>query len=405
MTKFEKRRDGLYTLPGGNGAALSIGDPSGAKVTPRLRSEKWAGSKWGSCWLELACRDVEPGVAAEKLKAIKGKDAIEIEAVRTDKKGKRTDEVHRLLSETNEWDIYWPAVKDMPRDEVFHGGVRYYRIEFSVASSPGTVWEPQPFLTQQQIDAGYYRPDNVNNSYAIYGPISGDYLRADRTPIELRQTGKLAHYYRSKFVAANGDWTWCLDLLDATASIMAVLIPADFVDAANQNAAGELDPNFGYETGGASTGGAYDLGIIVLTSPRTAAAGDSIVSASVYSAYASGVSLCQLGVYDDSTNRLSQGTQTIGASLAWYTATLSGSMSAGVKYYPAYIVNHAGWRYDSGTTNCRNYRSGNTLPDTWTSGTVDSVARHSLYATYAVAAVGNPARWFFNNIILKRRYA
>jgi hypothetical protein len=250
MSKITKTRDGLYRLDGGNGAAVSIGDPSGAKVRPRIHAEKWSGSRWGSCWLALAARDVEPDVAAEKVKAIKGKDALEFECVRTHKGGGKTGEVHRIVAGSTEWDIFWPAVRDVPRVEEWHGGKRYYLFPFDRAEAPGVTWYFQPPLTQAELDDGAFRPANVVNSYAIYGSISGNILRRDGTLIEARETGKLAHYYRSRFYVGDA-MIWCFDRVGP--GVMDVLVPADELDDADQNATALLDPTFGYTSYGAST--------------------------------------------------------------------------------------------------------------------------------------------------------
>jgi hypothetical protein len=391
MSKITKQRDGLWEMDGGHGARVSIGDPSGVKVSPRVHAEKWA-------------RDVAPDVAAEKLKMIKGVDALEIETVRTHKGGKKKGEIHRLLAGSTEWDIYWPAVKDMPRDEGWAGGVRYYRIVFSVDQSPGTVWHPQPALTQAEIDLGFFRPDNVVNSYSIYGPISGNYLRRDGTLIEARETGKLAHYYRSKFTVQNGDWTWCLDVLDTATATMNVLIPADFVDAADQNGSGELDPTFGYTTAG-GTRGQVVVDQLDATGPFTGAAG-TITSISAYIAEQSTSSRVTFGLYTDSggapSSRVVDTAEVNPGTVGWHTSNTDTAAAITATSY--WLAIHCGGQqtdlyFDSGAPASGKYikyRTGVTYVAGETPasfGAPSSLTDYvrSLYATYTAAAAGHPA--------------
>ena len=62
------------------------------------------------------------------------------------------------------------------------------------------VWYYQPALTQEEIDEGCVRPDNVVGSYAVY--------HATKKNNEYT-TGKVCHVYRPKAIDANGDEVWC----------------------------------------------------------------------------------------------------------------------------------------------------------------------------------------------------
>ena len=65
-------------------------------------------------------------------------------------------------------------------------------------------WFKQPPLTQQEIDEGASRPENVVNSYAVYHKTLKDHV-VGQTNYE---TGKAFHRYRPQAVDANGSFVW-----------------------------------------------------------------------------------------------------------------------------------------------------------------------------------------------------
>lgn len=274
MNGITKQRDGQWGFDGGHGCAVLIGRPdrSPVRVLPAIRAEKWAGSRWGSCWLDLIARDVAPDVAAERIVTLPATanraacEALEIQAVRG-KGSARRSEVHRIAAGSTEWDIEWQTFADVPA-----GGA----VEFDLTLSAGAVAHHQPALTQAEIDAGADRPENVVNSYAIYGPVGGNYARSDGTLIEARETGKLAHLYRPVCIAADGSWAWASQAIDN--GVLRITLPMEWLAAAAFPVT--LDPTFGFTSVGASNGIGGN-GYVVANNHATTEAG-SVTSISLY---------------------------------------------------------------------------------------------------------------------------
>ena len=77
---------------------------------------------------------------------------------------------------------------------------------YSTIDSTGLEFYKQLPLTQEEIDEGANRPENVVNSYAVYYSQSGDYSALGGYNF---RAGKAFHIYRVKAVDADGQWIWC----------------------------------------------------------------------------------------------------------------------------------------------------------------------------------------------------
>ena len=104
----------------------------------------------------------------------------------------------------------------------------------------------QPELTQQEIDKGRFRPENVVGSYAVYHKIKKDHILDQKN----YATGKAFHIYRPWITDAKNDGVW--GELSYINTILSVVIPQSFLDNALYPV--KVDPTFGYTTIGASTG-------------------------------------------------------------------------------------------------------------------------------------------------------
>lgn len=102
-------------------------------------------------------------------------------------------------------------------------------------------------LTQEEIDEGADRPDNVINSYAVYHKTKGGMNRADGMEYK---TGKALHIYRLKATDANGNETWCDQNIDVENELFEAIVPQEFLEAAVYPVV--VDPTFGYTSIGAS---------------------------------------------------------------------------------------------------------------------------------------------------------
>lgn len=102
----------------------------------------------------------------------------------------------------------------------------------------------QQALTPEEIKDGYYRPENVINSYAVYH----SYLRDNEY-----LTGKAFHIYRPKLIDSMGLESWCNINIDTKTNLMSISWDRSFMDNAIYPVI--LDPSFGYTSIGASAGG------------------------------------------------------------------------------------------------------------------------------------------------------
>lgn len=99
----------------------------------------------------------------------------------------------------------------------------------------------QPALTQQEIDDGSSRPENVVGSYAVYHKTKGGMNRIDGMEYKV---GKAFHIYRPKVTDANGVETWGELNIDEQNGLLSVTIDQAWLDTAVYPIL--VDPTFGY---------------------------------------------------------------------------------------------------------------------------------------------------------------
>lgn len=100
-------------------------------------------------------------------------------------------------------------------------------VEFDIKTK-GLKFYYQPELTQQEIDEGANRPENVIGSYAVYH----ESKQGDYSPMGLKnyRAGKFGHIFKPKATDNSGNWVWCNLNIDVKNGIMNYIIPQDFVD-------------------------------------------------------------------------------------------------------------------------------------------------------------------------------
>lgn len=100
----------------------------------------------------------------------------------------------------------------------------------------------QPELTQEEVDSGDIRPENVIGSYAVYHSTKrhGAY-----------KTGKAFHIYRPKAIDARGDWTWCDLNIDTDNKLLTVTVDDSWLNKAKYPVV--VDPTLGYTSIGGSS--------------------------------------------------------------------------------------------------------------------------------------------------------
>lgn len=166
----------------------------------------------------------------------------------------------------------WKAVF-YHRDDLDEGG---YEFEIHLPANPPvnylefTVntkdlnWFYQPPLTQQEIDEGALRPENVVGSYAVYHKTKGG--MNDAAGMEYK-VGKAFHVYRPHVVDANNNETWGTLELDEVNGILRISVDQTWLDNAVYPVV--VDPTFGYTgTGNTSNTLAFRSGTDLWTAPN-----------------------------------------------------------------------------------------------------------------------------------------
>jgi hypothetical protein len=105
----------------------------------------------------------------------------------------------------------------------------------------------QPALTQEEINQGTSRPDNVVGSYAVYAKTQKTNWKGGKE----YKTGKLGHIFRPRIEDSAGDWTW--GELHIENGILSVTIPQEFLDKAVYPVRHAAGLTFGYETSGGTS--------------------------------------------------------------------------------------------------------------------------------------------------------
>jgi hypothetical protein len=72
------------------------------------------------------------------------------------------------------------------------------RVQFNLNFPDGLMFWYQPPLTQEEIDEGAERPENVVGSYAVYWKKRNNQYK----------TGKFCHIFRPRLIDIWGEWTW-----------------------------------------------------------------------------------------------------------------------------------------------------------------------------------------------------
>lgn len=228
--------DEIYELEMPSGDRVEIGNRKSADFETHIRLNRWG----GECFIEVglpATEKATPFVEDGKLKWVGQK--LEAHFYELDSRivtakggGGKGGDMKSTQNELGgfEFEI---ILKEKPATN---------QIVFDIQAQ-GLRFSYQPPLTQEEIDAGAIRPDNVVGSYAVYHTTKRD---------NEYETGKAFHIYRPLAVDALGDKIWCeLDInkyINPTS--LTVTIPQKFLDEATYPVS--IDPDFGYTTIGGS---------------------------------------------------------------------------------------------------------------------------------------------------------
>ena len=242
----------------------------------------------------------------------------------------------------------------------------------------------QPPLTQEEIDKGNIRPDNVVGSYAVYHKVmKGNYIGGNNY-----RAGKFCHIYRPHVTDAKGKREWCK--MDITGALMKITIPDGLVYPV------VIDPTFGYTNIGGTlfVMGSDHLKGSIFTSPSDI---DTAQSISIYAtryavkhAYLKGVI-----VLNSNLNIITNGVGSPSSLVSgddWYVSDFATdpSPAPSTEYVLMAISSDScHLAYDTGATN----QGYNDLTNSYDSPTDPTDAtsddrEYSIYCTYTAAAGG-----------------
>lgn len=241
----------------------------------------------------------------------------------------------------------------------------------------------QPALTQQEIDEGAERPENVEGSYAVYHKTKADH-RIGQTNYA---TGKAFHIFRPKAIDANGAEVWAE--LSYADGVLGVTVPQKFLDDAAYPV--KVDPTFGYTTQGGSTRTRTANGMngTRFTSSADITEADSI---SLYAAFESSAGNVKMTITDVSRVLITNGVApavavngTVNVK-SWRTSTYSSkpSITASTDYWLGYVPDvQIGVAYDAGTSNYQYNDNSNSYatPTNPSDGSLFA-DKYSIYVTY-----------------------
>jgi hypothetical protein len=118
-------------------------------------------------------------------------------------------------------------------------------VTFTLTDHANLDFHYQPPPTQQELDEGAIRPDNVVGSYAVYHRSKRDDWSACGG--QNYMTGKVCHIFRPEAIDANGVHCWGDIAIDAAAGTVTLSLPQAFLDSAKYPVV--IDPTFGWATG------------------------------------------------------------------------------------------------------------------------------------------------------------
>jgi hypothetical protein len=286
-------------------------------------------------------------------------EVAEIKDYKTVLNGIDNDIFHVNENGDFKWDILIP---EKPKYNFFKWEIKSKGVEFYY----------QAELTAEEILDGCIRPENVVGSYAVYCSKQHNKYK----------TGKVAHIYRPLCIDANGLKAYADLNIDSKAKTLTITIPQDYLDNAAYPMT--LDPTIGYTSIGAgiwSRASAIAVESLMVSAPTS-----NGTASKVYIYLSSGYNTSiQLGYYSDSSLASSDSISSPTEG-AWNSVNVSGSISSGELYYPAFSLQSSGTgsggiAYDDQTDGMQYENNISSLPATWTSAS-KYTRKFSLYLEY-----------------------
>lgn len=254
----------------------------------------------------------------------------------------------------------------------------------------------QPSLTEEEIEEGASRPDNIVGSYAIYAKEQKQNYVGGKE----YKCGKVGHIFRPKIIDSVGREVW--GTLHIENGMLSVTIPQYFLDNAVYPVIHAAGLTFGYGTAGGTSTSTNTPGGSLYRAPSENGA---ITQMSVYASAISGQDYnIATAIYSDNAGDINtflaedSGNTTVTSNgPEWYGVSISYSFTANLYYWLMrwYSAPGANYFYDAGSL--QQYRADVSPPafETWEDPFVDDFSQSrklSIYATYTATEGVVPLR-------------
>jgi len=338
--------------------SVEIGDTKQTEFYPQAKI-----SRWNEVNFSVRLKDTEYDkaiITTDKDKIVWDKDNTKIE----------------FYEDTEGYKMVW-YLKSKPATN---------KVEFSLQSK-GLDFFYQPELTQEEMDDGAFRPENVVGSYAVYHSTKGGMNDKDGKDYKV---GKAFHIYRPRLYDSNGLEAW--GILHIENGIYSVEIPQDFLD----NAIYPIKSNdtFGYDGVGGSNVSWQNGAMVSLGTPEFSGTVTKITGKNDCT---SGTQYVKAVIWlkaDGSiiTNGITPAVSITGSSPASRDFTYSSqpSVVGSTEYYVGGIADSSNIRhyYDTGDAGDGGYSSNNYASPTSLGSLSVTNYKFTYYATYTPAAAG-----------------
>ena len=204
-----------------------------------------------------------------------------------------------------------------------------YSWTWELKHSPELEFYYQPELTAEEIKRGCTRPDEVVGSYAVYCNKKNKKYK----------TGKICHIYRPVCIDAKGVKEYAELTIDKNS--LTITIPQKYIDTCAYPMT--LDPTIGYTSAPASWDSATSGFLVCSFYDEVADESGTAQTMYMYARRTTSEQTTSIGYYDDNVDHtpnavVSYGSITVtSATGAWYSTSVTGDITSGNYYYPAFL--------------------------------------------------------------------
>ena len=375
LRRIDSTTYGFEVGKGGHDDDVTVGGSDPTKFKPKVKLSRW---KWGRAPANFDIALKTQAVGSHSIRG--GKVSWQTPDFDFDVYGLEPEEIEGMEADGRGGIEFELVLKKKPPTNKF---------EWTI-DTPDLKWFYQSALTQEEIDEGLERPDNVVGSYAVYHKTRCDAHKDPlTTPANLGIMGmktKAFHVYRPYVVDNIGNETW--GELDLNAGVLTVSVDQTWLDNATYPVV--IDPTFGFTSiGETKLSGTTDR--IWGTKGNPGENGD-VTRGSFYTSRSGpgGNPLFRSGIYLVSNNSLvgnsTSSTTVSSTSESWLMNTYTGPSVSNQDYYVSTFINESAnytTRHDDGGDADQTIFS-NATPFVWEEPLTGSDIQrfYSMYATY-----------------------